>query len=117
MGGKFSLITAFSREGIKKVYVQHQLKEHAKEVNEQLEQQAYFYVCGDAANMAREVNSTLAKILSEQRGIPESRADEILKHMRAVNQYQASLISPRMQNPILTTIRRTYGHKPLYTIA
>lgn len=94
MGDKFSLITAFSREGPKKVYVQHRLKEHAKEVNELLQQKAYFYVCGDAANMAREVNSTLSKIISEQRGIPEAKAEEIVKGMRAANQYQVGLIPP-----------------------
>jgi NADPH-ferrihemoprotein reductase len=92
MGDKFTLITAFSREGSKKVYVQQRLKEHAKEVNELLQQKAYFYVCGDAANMAREVNATLANILSEQRGIPESKAEEVVKSMRAANQYQVRLI-------------------------
>jgi NADPH-ferrihemoprotein reductase len=94
MGDKFSLITAFSRDGPKKVYVQHRLKEYAKEVNNLLEQEAYFYVCGDAANMAREVNSTLAKILSEQRSIPKAKAEEIVKSMRVANQYQVSLICP-----------------------
>jgi NADPH-ferrihemoprotein reductase len=82
------MITAFSREGPKKVYVQHRLQEHAKEVDELLKQKAYFYVCGDAANMAREVNTVLAKIMSEQRGIPESKAEEIVKGMRSANQYQ-----------------------------
>ncbi len=79
MGDKFELITAFSREGPKKVYVQHRLKERAREVNELLEKKAYFYVCGDAANMAREVNSVLGQILSEQRGISEAKAEEIVK--------------------------------------
>jgi len=81
-------VTAFSRETSKKVYVQHRLKERAKEVNELLEKKAYFYVCGDAANMAREVNTVLAKILSEERGISEAKAEEIVKNMRAANQYQ-----------------------------
>jgi len=88
LGDKFSLITAFSREGPKKVYVQHRLQEHAKEINELLLQKAYFYVCGDAANMAREVNTVLGKIMAEQRGIPESKAEEIVKSMRSANQYQ-----------------------------
>jgi NADPH-ferrihemoprotein reductase len=88
LGDKFSLITAFSREGPSKVYVQHRLQEHAKEVNELLLQKAYFYVCGDAANMAREVNTVLAKIIAEQRGIPEAKAEEIVKSMRSANQYQ-----------------------------
>ena len=88
LGDKFELITAFSREGAKKVYVQHRLKERAKEVNELLQQKAYFYVCGDAANMAREVNAILAQIIAAERGIPEAKAEDIVKNMRAANQYQ-----------------------------
>lgn len=55
-------------------------------------QKAYFYVCGDAANMAREVNTVLGKIISEQRGIPESKAEDIVKSMRSANQYQVCYI-------------------------
>jgi NADPH-ferrihemoprotein reductase len=88
LGDKFELITAFSREGPKKVYVQHRLQEHAKEVNELLQKKAYFYVCGDAANMAREVNIVLAKIIAEQRGVPEAKAEEVVKAMRSASQYQ-----------------------------
>ena len=88
LGDNFELVLAFSRDGPKKVYVQHRLKERAKEINELLEKKAYFYVCGDAANMAREVNTVLAQILSEERGIPEAKAEEIVKNMRASNQYQ-----------------------------
>lgn len=84
---------AFSRDGPQKVYVQHKLKEHAAEVNRLLEQGAYFYVCGDAANMAREVNNLLAQIIAEQRGIPESRGEEIVKAMRTANQYQEDVWS------------------------
>ncbi|TPX07343.1 uncharacterized protein E0L32_010765 [Thyridium curvatum] len=93
LGDKFELITAFSREGAKKVYVQHRLKERAEEVNELLQKKAYFYVCGDAANMAREVNAVLAQIIAEQRGISEAKAEEIVKNMRAANQYQEDVWS------------------------
>lgn len=93
MGDKFEMITAFSREGPKKVYVQHLLKERAAEIDKLLQQKAYFYVCGDAANMAREVNSVLAQIISEQRGIPESKAEEIVKAMRSSNTYQEDVWS------------------------
>jgi len=85
--------TAFSREGPSKVYVQHKLKEAAAEINKLLEQKAYFYVCGDAANMAREVNSLLSKIISEQRGVSEAKGEEIVKAMRASNQYQEDVWS------------------------
>jgi hypothetical protein len=89
------MITAFSRDGPKKVYVQHNLKARAKEINELLEQKAYIYVCGDAANMAREVNTILAQILAEQRGITEAKAEEVVKNMRAANQYQVRANSLR----------------------
>jgi hypothetical protein len=130
------MITAFSREGSKKVYVQHKLKERAKEINDLLEKKAYIYVCGDAANMAREVNTILAQILAEQRGISEAKAEEVVKNMRAANQYQVcetlhcrithtlgqvycclraavSLINPRMTEELLLTCnRRMFGHDP-----
>lgn len=85
------MITAFSRETSKKVYVQHRLRERAKEVNELLQKKACFYVCGDAANMAREVNTVLGQILAKERSIPESKAEDIVKSMRASNQYQVSI--------------------------
>lgn len=98
---------AFSREGPKKVYVQHLLKERAEEINKLLEQKAYIYVCGDAANMAREVNTVLAQIISEQRGIPEAKAEEIVKNMRASNQYQVCVA---LGNPtFLTGANETTG--------
>lgn len=93
LGDKFEMINAFSREGPKKVYVQHRLQEYAKEVSELLSQKAFFYVCGDAAHMAREVNAVLAKIIAEGRGVSESKAEEIVKSMRAANQYQEDVWS------------------------
>ncbi|KAK8105411.1 NADPH--cytochrome P450 reductase [Apiospora kogelbergensis] len=93
LGDAFEMPIAFSRDGPKKVYVQHLLKERSKEINELLEKKAYVYVCGDAANMAREVNTMLAQIISEQRGIPEAKAEEIVKNMRASNQYQEDVWS------------------------
>lgn len=86
-------MTAFSRDGPQKVYVQHRLKERAEEVNKLLEQKAYFYVCGDAANMAREVNDVLAQIISEQRGVSKQKGEETVKGMRAANQYQEDVWS------------------------
>lgn len=90
MGGAFSLFTAFSREGPNKVYVQHHLEELSQEVNQLLEQGAYFYVCGDAANMAREVNIVLGKIISKERGLTLAQGEDIVKRMRVSNLYQVS---------------------------
>ncbi|KAI9821798.1 MAG: NADPH-cytochrome P450 reductase [Pycnora praestabilis] len=93
LGDSFELVTAFSREGPKKVYVQHKLKEHSKQINDLLLERANFYVCGDAANMAREVNIVLGQIVSEQRGLPETKGEEIVKAMRSSNQYQEDVWS------------------------
>nr|UWK20395.1 cytochrome P450 reductase [Trichoderma albolutescens] len=93
LGDKFELVTAFSRESSNKVYVQHRLKERSAEVSDLLSQKAFFYVCGDAANMAREVNTVLTQIIAEGRGVSESKAEEIVKSMRAANQYQEDVWS------------------------
>ena len=76
------------------MYVQHRLRERAKEVNELLEKKAYFYVCGDAANMAREVNTIVGQIMAQERNMPEWKGEELVKNMRASNHYQVSITSP-----------------------
>jgi len=86
-------VTAFSREGPNKVYVQHRMKERASEINDLLLQKAYFYVCGDAANMAREVNTILGQIIVQQRGLKESQGEDIVKSMRSSNAYQEDVWS------------------------
>ena len=95
LGDSFTLFTAFSRETPgKKVYVQHRLEENGALVNRLLQEgKANFYVCGDAANMAREVNAKLAMIISEHRGISPIQAEEVVKGMRSSNQYQEDVWS------------------------
>ncbi|OQE44112.1 hypothetical protein PENCOP_c002G03596 [Penicillium coprophilum] len=93
MGDSLKIITAFSREGSEKVYVQHRLKENAELVSELLKQKANFYVCGDAANMAREVNLVLGHIIADQRGLPAEKGEEMVKHMRSSGSYQEDVWS------------------------
>ncbi|KAF2180024.1 hypothetical protein K469DRAFT_593527 [Zopfia rhizophila CBS 207.26] len=93
LGDNFILHVAFSRDGPKKVYVQHKMEEWAEELDKLLQQKAYFYVCGDAANMAREVNTLLGKIIAKHRNVSETKGEEIVKAMRASNQYQEDVWS------------------------
>ncbi|GAB7361664.1 hypothetical protein MBLNU230_g1714t1 [Neophaeotheca triangularis] len=93
MGDSFEIVTAFSRDGPEKVYVQHRMRERAAQINELLEQKAYFYVCGDAANMAREVNDILGQIISDHRGVSKQKGEDVVKSMRASNQYQEDVWS------------------------
>lgn len=90
-GDRFELIAAASRDGPEKVYVQDRLLEYAETVNEILELSGHFYVCGDAANMARAVVAALRRILAQQRAISESAADDLIKQMRLSSMYQVSL--------------------------
>ena len=87
LGDKFELVTAFSRDQPQKVYVQNKIEEKGKEINELLEEGGYFYVCGDASHMAREVNSLLGKIIEKERGLKEGGGDDVVKMLRASNFY------------------------------
>lgn len=84
----FSLFTAFSRETSKKVYVQHRLEENCKLINTLIKQGAFFYVCGDAQRMARDVQATLVRIIAKERDISLSKGEEIVKNMKVQNLYQ-----------------------------
>jgi sulfite reductase (NADPH) flavoprotein alpha-component len=64
---------AFSRDQEHKVYVQNRMLENAKELWSWLQNGAYFYVCGDAKRMAKDVHQTMIKIAEEQGGMsPEA---------------------------------------------
>lgn len=93
LGDALNIVTAFSRESAQKVYVQHRLREQAPLVSELLKQKANFYVCGDAANMAREVNVVLGQIIAEHRGFGPERGEEMVKHMRSSGSYQEDVWS------------------------
>jgi len=64
---------AFSRDQQQKVYVQHRMLENGRQLWDWLQGGAYFYVCGDAKRMAKDVHQTLIDIAASQGGIsPEA---------------------------------------------
>jgi NADPH-ferrihemoprotein reductase len=73
--------------------VQHLLKDNGKLVNELLSKKANFYVCGDAAHMAREVNEVLGQIIAKERGVDEKKAEQTVKSMRSSGVYQEDVWS------------------------
>jgi sulfite reductase (NADPH) flavoprotein alpha-component len=70
--------TAFSRDQTQKIYVQHRMREHAGELWKWLQSGAYFYVCGDAKHMAKDVHQALIDIAQQQGGLSPEVAAEYL---------------------------------------
>jgi sulfite reductase (NADPH) flavoprotein alpha-component len=80
--------TAFSRDQAQKIYVQDRMRENAKELYAWLERGAFFYVCGDAERMAKDVETALLDIIGEQSGGGAERAAEYLAEMKKQKRYQ-----------------------------
>jgi sulfite reductase (NADPH) flavoprotein alpha-component len=82
------LDTAFSRDQAEKLYVQHRMIENARELYAWLQEGAFFYVCGDASRMARDVDQALHKVieLSGQRTVDQ--AAEEVRQLQAQGRYQ-----------------------------
>jgi sulfite reductase (NADPH) flavoprotein alpha-component len=73
------LSTAFSRDQAQKIYVQDRMRENAAELWQWLQKGAYFYVCGDAKRMAKDVHQTLITIAQEQGGMSLEAATEYIE--------------------------------------
>ncbi|WP_018661680.1 assimilatory sulfite reductase (NADPH) flavoprotein subunit [Heyndrickxia acidiproducens] len=79
---------AFSRDTAEKIYVQHRMMEHSKELYRWLENGANLYVCGDEKCMARDVQETLINIIAKEGGMDQEKAEDYLKQMRQQKRYQ-----------------------------
>ncbi len=82
------LHTAFSRDQGKKVYVQDRMQENAAELYAWLERGAYFYVCGDASRMAKDVESALLDCIAKGANGTLEHAAEYLAAMKKAKRYQ-----------------------------
>jgi sulfite reductase (NADPH) flavoprotein alpha-component len=82
------LDTAFSRDQAHKIYVQHRMLEAAAEVWKWLNQGAYFYVCGDAKRMAKDVDAALRQIVQQQGGLSEDEANNYVETLKSDKRYR-----------------------------
>jgi sulfite reductase (NADPH) flavoprotein alpha-component len=73
------LDTAFSRDQAEKIYVQNRMTENGAELWRWLQEGAYFYVCGDAKRMARDVHQTLIGIAQQHGGMTPEAAKEYIE--------------------------------------
>jgi sulfite reductase (NADPH) flavoprotein alpha-component len=82
------LSTAFSRDQDYKIYVQHRLAENSRELWEWLEQGAYFYVCGDANRMAKDVDKALHDLIAKEGGKTEEEATAYVAELKKAKRYR-----------------------------
>ena len=82
------LHTAFSRDTGKKVYVQDRMQENWKDLYDWLEQGAFFYVCGDASRMAKDVELALLDCVAKGSNGTLDHAQEYLADMKKAKRYQ-----------------------------
>ena len=79
---------AFSRDGAAKVYVQHRLLEQAKVLFDWLENGAYLYVCGDATQMAKDVDVALRNIVAQEKQLDADGVADYFAQLQQQNRYQ-----------------------------
>ena len=66
---------AFSRDRPGKIYVQHRMWEARRNLVDWLEGGAYFYVCGDAKAMAKDVRATLVRAFADVKAVSDEAAE------------------------------------------
>lgn len=81
------LDTAFSRDQRAKVYVQDRMREHGAKLWSWLRDGAHFYVCGDAARMAKDVDRALRDIAVGHGGLDPEAAALYVKQLAADKRY------------------------------
>lgn len=86
-GSLHRLDLAFSRDQAQKVYVQHKLREHGRELFAWLENGAHLYVCGDATRMAKDVHAALLDAIATHGGKSAEDAADYLNALQAQGRY------------------------------
>ncbi|SHE20566.1 diflavin oxidoreductase [methanotrophic endosymbiont of Bathymodiolus puteoserpentis (Logatchev)] len=78
---------AFSRDQEEKIYVQDRMREKGAELFALLEQGGYFFVCGDAYRMAKDVDKALHDIIATHGNKSAEQAIEYVNQMKKDKRY------------------------------
>uniref|UniRef100_A0A672PKC7 NADPH--cytochrome P450 reductase n=1 Tax=Sinocyclocheilus grahami TaxID=75366 RepID=A0A672PKC7_SINGR len=89
-----ALNVAFSRDQAEKVYVQHLLKKSKEAVWRLVHtDNAHIYICGDARNMARDVQNAFYEIAEELGGLSRAQAVDYIKKLMTKGRYSQDVWS------------------------
>ena len=79
---------AWSRDQEKKIYVQDKIRENSTALWQWLQEGAYFYVCGDASRMAKDVEQALLEVIAKEGNLSPDEAEDYLNELREEKRYQ-----------------------------
>ena len=79
---------AWSRDQEKKIYVQDKIHENSTALWQWLQEGAYFYVCGDASKMAKDVEQALLEVIAKEGNLSPDEAEDYLNELREEKRYQ-----------------------------
>jgi len=80
--GLLRLDLAFSRDQPEKIYVQHRMREHARDLYAWLEDGAEVFICGDKSRMAADVQTALIDIVRTEGGRTQEQAEDYVAALR-----------------------------------
>ena len=78
---------AFSRDQDKKIYVQDKMVENGQEMFAWLEKGGYFFICGDAYRMAKDVDKALRFVIQKHGAMSEDEASDYVKKLKKEKRY------------------------------
>jgi sulfite reductase (NADPH) flavoprotein alpha-component len=79
---------AFSRDTSAKMYVQHRMLEHSRDIYAWLQEGACFFVCGDEKGLASDVHAALTAIVGQEGHMSEDQARAYLAELQQQNRCQ-----------------------------
>lgn len=79
---------AWSRDQEKKIYVQDKIRENSTALWQWLQEGAYFYFCGDASKMAKDVEQALLDVIAKEGNLSPDEAEDYLNELREEKRYQ-----------------------------
>ena len=78
---------AFSRDTPDKLYVQHRIWEQRQDLVDWLDHGAYFYVCGDARAMAKDVRAALVRAYADVKALSVEAAEQAVNDLDREHRY------------------------------
>ncbi|CAK9299129.1 unnamed protein product [Gordionus sp. m RMFG-2023] len=88
------LFVAFSRDQPQKIYVTDLMKQNRSLIWDILDKKlGHIYICGDAKNMAKDVNNILLNICENEGKMTEKEAEVYIKNLHTKSRYQSDVWS------------------------